>query len=173
MAYFLHFLTFAATEPVPLYSASVYRSTQSTTTLGVGNEKGGEKMTFEDQRLHPRANLRWSVALEFDGEVAQGITKDISEGGAYVCCAIPLGLNRKFSMVINAPEKQLNVKAEVVWASTHGLNDEITPRGMGVRFMNIAGEDRRIIARAVAEHLAKCKRPEDAEASMLDTLEIE
>ena len=173
MAYFLHFLTFAATEPVPLYSASVYRSTQSTTTLGVGNEKGGEKMTFEDQRLHPRANLRWSVALEFDGEVAQGITKDISEGGAYVCCATPLAPKEEFSMVIHAPAKKLHVRAEVVWTNTYGFDEEITPRGMGVRFTNITGEDRRIIARAVAENLAREKLVEDLQTSMLDTLEIE
>jgi len=76
-------------------------------------------------------------------------------------------------MVINSPDKQLNVKAEVVWASTYGLDDEITPRGMGVRFMDITGEDRGIIAKAVAEHLAKKKGPADLQTSMLDTLEIE
>ena len=131
------------------------------------------KMTFQDQRLHRRVNLRWPVSLEIGGEVAEGTTKDISEGGAYVCCATPLGLKQEFSMVINAPGKQLNVKAEVVWANTYGFNDEITPRGMGVRFMNISGEDRSIIARAVAEHLTKDRVPEDQETSMLDTLEIE
>jgi len=130
-------------------------------------------MTFEDHREHPRANLRWSVSLELDGVVREGVTKDISEGGAYVCCAAPLGPKEEFCMVINAPDKQLSVKAEVVWANTYGLNDEITPRGMGVRFMNIAGEDKGIIARAVAEHLAKNKEPKDLQASMLDTLEIE
>ena len=135
--------------------------------------KKAAKMTFQEQRLHPRVNLRWPVSLEFGGEVAEGTTKDISEGGAYVCCATPLGLKQEFSMVINAPEKQLNVKAEVVWANTYGSNDEITPRGMGVRFMNIANEDRRIIARAVAEHLAKDTMAEDQDISMLDTLEIE
>ena len=130
-------------------------------------------MTFEEQRLHPRVNLRWPVSVEFGGEVAEGTTKDISEGGAYVCCATPLGLKQEFSMVINAPERQLNVKAEVVWANTYGFNDEITPRGMGVRFMNISGEERRIIARAVAENLTKDRIPEDQETSMFDTLEIE
>jgi len=130
-------------------------------------------MTFEEHRVHPRANLRWSVSLELDGAVTEGVTKDISEGGAYVCCATPLGPKEELCMVINAPNKQLNVKVEVVWANTYGLNDEITPRGMGVRFMNITGEDREIIARAVAEHLAKNKVPEDLQTSMLDTLEIE
>jgi len=130
-------------------------------------------MTFEDHRVHPRANLRWSVFLERDGEVTEGVTKDISEGGAYVCCATPLEPKEKFSMIIHTPEKQLNVKAEVVWANTYGVDDEITPKGMGVRFMNITGEDRIIIARAVSENLSKEKMPEDVQASLLETLEIE
>ena len=130
-------------------------------------------MTFEDHRVHPRANLRWSVFLERDGEVTEGVTKDLSEGGAYVCCATPLEPKEKFSMVIHAPEKQLNVRAEVVWANTYGIDDEITPKGMGVRFMNITAEDRRMIAGAVSEHLSKKKMPEDLEDSLLDTLEIE
>jgi hypothetical protein len=70
------------------------------------------KMTFEDHRVHPRANLRWSVSLELDGVVTEGVTKDSSE-------------------------------------------------------------DRGIIARAVAEHLAKNKVVEDLQTSLMDTLEIE
>ena len=130
-------------------------------------------MTFEDHRVHPRANLKWTVSLELDGKLTKAVTKDISEGGAYVCCSTPLGPKEEFSMVINAPEKQLYVTAEVVWANTFGIDDEITPKGMGVRFMNITGEDRMIIARAVANHLANHKIVEDSHTSLLDTLEIE
>jgi c-di-GMP-binding flagellar brake protein YcgR len=130
-------------------------------------------MTFEDHRVHPRANLKWTVSLELDGKLTKAVTKDISEGGAYVCCSTPLGPKEEFSMVINAPEKQLYVTAEVVWANTFGVDDEITPKGMGVRFMNITGEDKMIIARAVTNHLANHKMVEDSQTSLLDTLEIE
>jgi hypothetical protein len=130
-------------------------------------------MAFEENRVHPRAGLKWSVSLEIEGKTTEGVTKDISEGGAYVCCATPLEPKAEFFMVINAPGKQLNAKAEVVWANTYGLDDEITPMGMGVRFMDITGVDRGIIAAAVAEHLAKNKESEDLQTSMLDTLEIE
>jgi c-di-GMP-binding flagellar brake protein YcgR len=130
-------------------------------------------MTFEDHRVHPRASLKWTVSLELDGKLTKAVTKDISEGGAYVCCSTPLGPKEEFSMVINAPDKQLYVTAEVVWANTFGVDDEITPKGMGVRFMNITGEDKMIIARAVANHLANHKMVEDSQASLLDTLEIE
>jgi Tfp pilus assembly protein PilZ len=102
-------------------------------------------MTFEDHRVHPRANLKWTVSLELGGKLTEAVTKDISEGGAYVCCPSPLGPKEEFSMVINAPEKQLNVTAEVVWANAYGADEEITPTGMGVRFMNITNEDRRLL----------------------------
>jgi len=166
-------LTLAKREPTPLGSTFLSKSTHTNNgTLGEAIRKAA-KMTFEDHRVHPRANLKWSVSLEIKGEVKEGVTKDISEGGAYVCCAAPLGPKEELSMVINSPDKQLNVKAEVVWASTYGLDDEITPSGMGVRFMDITIEDRGIIAKAVAEHLAKDKGPADLQTSMLDTLEIE
>jgi len=129
-------------------------------------------MAFEDHRAHPRANLRWSVSVQLSGSVTEGVTKDISEGGAYVCCANPLGPEEVLDLVINSPDKPLNVKAEVVWSSMSGLDDEITPRGMGVRFLNIDSEDRRIIAKAVVEHLSEVTESEDLQASMFDTLEI-
>jgi len=75
-------------------------------------------------------------------------------------------------MVINAPDKPLIVKAEVVWSSMSGLDDEITPRGMGVRFLNIGSEDRRIIAKAVAGQLSEDMGSAELQASMFDTLEI-
>ena len=130
-------------------------------------------MAFEDHRAHPRANLRWPVSVQLSGAVTEGETKDISEGGAYVCCTDPLGPKEVLDMVINAPEKPLNVKAEVVWSSMSELDDEITPRGMGVRFLIIDSEDRRIIAQAVVEHLSEDTESEELQASMFDTLEID
>lgn len=130
-------------------------------------------MAFEDHRAHPRANLKWPVSLQLSGVITEGVTKDISEGGAYVCCANPLGPKEVLDMVINAPNKPLNVKAEVVWSSMSGLDDEITPRGMGVRFLDIDREDRRIIAEAVVEHLSEDTEFEKLQASMFDTLEID
>ena len=130
-------------------------------------------MAFEDHREHPRANLKWPVSVQLSGVITEGVTKDISEGGAYVCCANPMGPKEVLDMVINAPNKPLNVKAEVVWSSMSGLDDEITPRGMGVRFLDIDSEDRRIIAEAVVEYLNEDTEFEELQASMLDTLEID
>jgi hypothetical protein len=44
---------------------------------------------------------------------------------------------------------------------------------MGVRFVDIDGQDREIIAEAVVEHLSEDTESEELQASMLDTLEID
>jgi hypothetical protein len=54
-------------------------------------------------------------------------------------------------MTINAPERRLMVNAEVVWSNIYGRDDDITPRGMGVRFLNLTNEDQEFIAKVVAD----------------------
>ena len=88
--------------------------------------------------------------------------------GAYVCCARPLRLNEVFHMSINSPEKSLNVKAEVVWSNIHGPDDEISPRGMGVRFLKISSQDRKFIAKAVGQ-----QSDDTIEFEKLETITLE
>ncbi len=110
-------------------------------------------MTEEENRAYPRAGLKWAVSAQVDGKVIEGVTKDISVSGAYVCCAKPLRLNEVVDMVITAPYESQSVKAEVVWSNIYGPDDNINPRGMGVLFLEISGEDRKVIAKAVMNHL--------------------
>jgi hypothetical protein len=101
------------------------------------------------KHISPKANLRWQVNAVTPKGPVDGVTKSISTREAYVCCARPLRLNEVFHMSINSPEKSLNVKAEVVWSNIHGPDDEINPRGMGVRFLKISSQDRKLIAKEV------------------------
>jgi c-di-GMP-binding flagellar brake protein YcgR len=126
-------------------------------------------MAEEENRVYPRARLKWVVSAKVDGKVIEGVTKDISVSGAYVCCAKPLKLNVVLDMVIKAPDKSLSVKAEVVWSNIYGPDDNINPRGMGVRFLAISGEDRKVIAKAVMQHLKSDK--EEIDPKLLQTLE--
>jgi hypothetical protein len=129
-------------------------------------------MAEEENRVYPRARLKWVVSAKVDGKVIEGVTKDISVSGAYVCCAKPLKLNVVLDMVIKAPDKSLSVKAEVVWSNIYGPDDSINPRGMrgmGVCFLAISGEDRKVIAKAVMEHLKSDK--EEIDPKLLQTLE--
>ena len=126
-------------------------------------------MTEEENRAYPRAGLKWAVSAKVDGKVIEGVTKDISVSGAYVCCAKPLRLNEVVDMVITAPYESQSVKAEVVWSNIYGPDDNINPRGMGVRFLEISGEDRKVIAKAVMQHLKSDK--EEIDPKLLQTLE--
>jgi c-di-GMP-binding flagellar brake protein YcgR len=115
-------------------------------------------MAEKEQREHHRAKLKWAVLAKVDGKVIEGVTKDISAGGAYVHCAKPLKLNVVFDMAIKAPDKQLQAKAEVVWSNIYGPDDAINPRGMGVIFLNISEEDQRFISKAVNQHIADTEK---------------
>ncbi|MES0350904.1 MAG: PilZ domain-containing protein [Desulfobacteria bacterium] len=116
----------------------------------------------------PRPELKWSVSAQVGGGIMHGETRDISLQGAFIRCRNPLNLNEVFDMVVDVPEKSLNVRAEVVWSNIHGPDDKITPRGMGVRFVKISKEDRRIIAQKL-DHYAVGQEACD----YLDTLEFE
>ena len=120
------------------------------------------------QHISPRANLRWQVNAVTPKGPLEGVTKDIGTRGAYVCRARPLRLNEVFHMSINAPDKSLNVKAEVVWSNVYGPDGEINPRGIGVRFLKISSQDRKLIAKEVSQH------SDDAtEFEKLETLTLE
>jgi len=71
-------------------------------------------------------------------------------------------------MSINAHEKSLHVKAEVVWSNRYGPNDEINPRGMGVRFLKISSQDRKFIAKEV-----KQSGSDNLELEKLETITID
>ena len=125
-------------------------------------------MYRKQNSICPRPELKWSVSAQAGGGIIHGETKDISPHGAFIRCRNPLNLNEVFDMVVDAPGKSLNVKAEVVWSNVHGPDDKITPRGMGVRFVKISNEDRRIIARKLDNYEVGKQA-----CDYLDTLEIE
>ena len=130
-------------------------------------------MAKKEQREHHRAKFKWAVLAKVDGRVIEGVTKDISASGAYVCCAKPLKLNTVFDMVIKAPEKRLKIKAEVVWSNIYGPDDNINPRGMGVRFLNISSDDRRVIAKEILQHLKPEEKIDSKHLKALKTLTID
>lgn len=123
-------------------------------------------MVEGERRTFLRAELKWRVLVKIDDKVVEGVTKNISAGGAYVRCARPLKLNEVFDMVIKAPDGSLKVKAEVVWSNIYGPDDEINPRGMGVMFLEISDEVRQAISKAVNKHIAENVSPDQTKTLM-------
>jgi len=102
--------------------------------------------------IRPKPALKWPISAEVGNAVIHGETREINLSGAFIRCRKPLSLNQVFDMVVDTPEKSLSIKAEVIWSNIYGPDDRITPRGMGVRFVNISHEDRKLIARALGQY---------------------
>ena len=132
-----------------------------------------------ENRMFPRVNVEWFVVARTAQSAIEGVTLNVSPSGVFVRCKAPLRVNEVFDMSISIPEaeRSLTTKAEVVWSNIYGLDDEITPHGMGVRFLNISVESRAFIAKVVLDQLDPEKtKPElmnNLKNLVLDTLEIE
>ena len=100
----------------------------------------------------------------------------MSTNGAYIRCVKPLRLNEILDMTLQVPNSDDSIEAEVevVLSNMYGPDDEISPRGMIVRFLDLADEDRRIIAKAIFKHLESDKEKIDPKKlQTLQTLTID
>jgi hypothetical protein len=123
-----------------------------------------------------KAKLKWPVSIKANGSSSDGVTLNLSTNGAYIKCAKPLRLNEVFHMTLQVPNSDDSIEAEVevVLSNVYGPDDEISPRGMIVRFLDLADEDRRIIAKAIFKHLESDKEKIDPKKlQTLQTLTID
>ena len=109
----------------------------------------------EENRRIPKANVRWPVIVERPEGDIEGVITRVTPKGGFVHCAKPPKLNEVFDMTIDAPDNRFLVKAEVIWSNIYGRDDEISPRGMGIRFLKIKSVDRLFIARVLADQGVK------------------
>lgn len=125
---------------------------------------------------HAKTKVKWPVTIKTDSRFIDGVMLDMSTNGAFVRCANPLKLNEVFDMTINIPnsDRPLKVNVEVVWSNIYGPDDNISPRGMGVRFLEISSEDRRVIAKAILLSLeSKGEKIDPKKLQTLQTLRID
>ena len=110
-----------------------------------------------------KAKLKLPVSIKANGNSSDGVTLNLSTNGAYIKCAKPLRLNEILDMTLQVPnsDDSIEVEVEVVLSNIYGPDDDISPRGMIVRFLDLADEDRRIIAKAIFKHLESDKEKID------------
>ena len=128
----------------------------------------------QERRVYPRAKIKWPVIVKTDEGTMDGVTTDLTPNGVFIHCQKPLRLSVVFEITIKIPnsEQTIEAKAEVVWSNRWGPDDEISPRGMGVRFVKISSEARKFIARAAMNNL-KSKEVAPELLQTLQTLVIE
>jgi hypothetical protein len=97
-----------------------------------------------------RAQVKWSVTLDTGEGSADGVIVNINNNGAFIRCPKPLRLSETCRLTIKSPDHAIeDVAAEVVWTNIHGPDDDLTPRGMGVRFTGIPEEEERYLRKLV------------------------
>jgi hypothetical protein len=123
---------------------------------------------------YPIANLKWPVLIENGDYSIEGVTLTLNPNQAYIRCAKPLKLYEVIKMTIDVPDSDRSIKAraEVVFSNIYGPNDQISPRGMIVRFLEISGDDRKVIAKEAFEHL-KSKEVDSYKLEALQTIIID
>ena len=109
-------------------------------------------MSGNPSKKYPRAGVKWYVLAQSADREVDGVTKEISPRQAYIRCNKPFRLNEIVDVAITAPDRKLEFQAEVVWSNIYGYDDDITPRGMGVRFLEISEEDKKYISDLIQEH---------------------
>ena len=123
----------------------------------------------DEKRDYPRAEIKWPAVIKTDKGTMDGITSNVTPNGVFIHCQKPLRINEVFELSIDIPNtgQTLTARAEVTWSNRWGPDDEISPRGMGVRFVKISSEARKFIARAALNYL----KSEEVAPELLQTLQ--
>jgi uncharacterized protein (TIGR02266 family) len=122
-----------------------------------------------EKRDYPRAEIKWRAVIKTDQGTMDGVTSNVTPNGVFIHCQKPLRLNEIFELTIDIPnsDQTLTARAEVTWSNRWGPDDDISPRGMGVRFVKISSEARKFIARAALNYL----KSEEVAPELLQTLQ--
>jgi len=92
-----------------------------------------------ERRQHPRVDINWPVSVETAYGTIAAEVKNISLGGAFICCTKPLRIGEVFRMTLIAPENEpVAATGEVVWSNVNVPDEKVINRGMGVRFINMS-----------------------------------
>ena len=119
------------------------------------------KLKGKERRQYTRASIQWPVTIETDRGTVDRAILSISPAGVFIPCWNPLDKYEVFELVIHAPERSLRVRAEVVWTSKEDRSKGHTTRGMGIRFLHIPDEDRKLIAQLVSSQLKSEEVPSE------------
>ncbi len=107
----------------------------------------------EEKREHPRAESDWTARIQREQLFFDGVVKNVSHRGAYICCDRKLIPREKVRIAIEDPDRApLVIDAEVVWSRILSQNETCGLYGIGFRFIDVSDEDQRVIDLAVSAY---------------------
>ncbi|MEJ5348560.1 MAG: PilZ domain-containing protein [Desulfosoma sp.] len=91
-----------------------------------------------------------AVQVTFVHESHKGMGRSIhfNEIGMLVLCQDPAPLQARLRLSLHFPglKHPIDVEGEVVWTNPYGADDTVTPRGMGVKFLELDPAKARLLA---------------------------
>ena len=113
-----------------------------------------------EKRHHSRAKVAWPIFAEYDRKIINGEAINISHSGALILIQESIEPGEVFEMAVSVPfgYRPIRAIAEVVRPQTASSDVDYGPYGMGVQFIMISEEDRKLILSGVAGHLDKKSR---------------
>jgi hypothetical protein len=98
---------------------------------------------MDERRKDPRIEVNWPIEIFLDDRTIEGIAKNVTQKGLFVCCEEPLSLKQKYRISIYTPNsKALNVVGKAVWSSSYAMDDKNAPVCIGLSFIKISTEDK-------------------------------
>ena len=115
-------------------------------------------MPGEDKRP-PKEDLAPSCQVTFlvDDRQGHGTSRHFHDQGMLVICEEPAELHKRLSLTLEFPSipHPIQLQGDVVWTNIHGRDDSLSPRGMGVKFVNLDRDEERLLAELAREFAAK------------------
>jgi hypothetical protein len=106
----------------------------------------------EEKRKHFRVDINWRVLMETSDGVVEAEIKNISLGGAFICCKKPLPLEKVFPLTMIGPDNEhVIATARVVWSNVNVPNEKVINRGMGVRFIKMSDRHIQLVRQILQE----------------------
>jgi type IV pilus assembly protein PilZ len=111
-------------------------------------------MQAQNQRADPRVDVDLEVQYRTAQEFNAAYTKNISGGGIFIKTQQALPLNQEIHLRFTLPgiSHILEVRGLVVWTNPYPSRSSFPP-GMGIKFMDLDSETKKIIAGFVKEKL--------------------
>jgi hypothetical protein len=112
-----------------------------------------------ERRKHSRGEIRWPITVLADHGTIEGETRNISVDGISIRCDEPLRLNEVFRIAILPPNHQaIGVSGKVIWSDLYAIDHNDTAVGLGLCFVEISDEDRKIFMDAVSASISNNQR---------------
>ena len=94
------------------------------------------------------------VTFEVGESTFDGTSMHFNEKGMLVICKNPAPLNAKGKLTLRFPglKHEIELNGEVVWTNMYGSGDSLSPKGMGIKYINADREIERLLAELAEQY---------------------